>query len=39
MVPMAEWVGQQGSEALDMGSNPSSLMYFLIYLYGFDLSG
>ena len=32
MVPMAQWVGQQGFEALGKGSNPSLYLHFLIYV-------
>ena len=29
MVPMAQWVGQQGFEAVGTGSNPSLYLRFL----------
>ena len=36
MFPMAEWVRQQGPEALEMGSNPSIYIYILLYYYDFE---
>ena len=41
MVPMAQWVGQQGSEALGTGSNssisPNFQLYFLTLLIRFRI--
>ena len=33
MVPMAQWVGQQGFEAVDTGSNPSLHLHFWLNYY------
>ena len=32
IVPMAQWAGKQGSEAISMGSNPSRYLHFQILL-------
>ena len=39
MVPVTQWVGQQGAEVLGMGSNPCIYHYFLLSQFDFDFRG
>ena len=39
MVTMAQWVGQQGSEAIGWGLNPSIYLFFLLYYCDFEFQG